>query len=346
MLYKLFFRPIASLLGPEQAGKLALSSLSLLDQGPLGRSLLKLRYRKRDHRKLSTELFGLTFPNPVGLAAGMDRSGKYCGCLSDLGFGFIEVGSITADPESGFKKPRVSRLAKDRAIIHRCGAPNPGVMKVLENLQENRRRGSIVALSLTASLSSTKDSLIIDDYRRAFSMSYDFADLFVINLSAPNQNGVLTVQDSASLAEIVDPLLDLRACYGGYKPILIKVATDIPYAQLDDIIDYCRISGVDGIIAGNSPKANPSVLSPTRKLLRISGGSLSGQPIFEQSLALVKHIHEYTDGRFPIIGCGGIMSPGQARSMFLAGASLIQLYTGLVYNGPSLLRRILKYLEK
>ncbi len=346
MLYRLLFRPIASLLGPEQAAKLALSSLSLMDKGPLGRSILKLRYSKNSPEKLSAELFGFRFKNPVGIAAGIDRSGRYCGCLSDLGFGFIEVGSITADPESGFKKPRVSRLGKDKAIIHRCGAPNPGVMKVIENLQENRRRGTIVALSLTASLSCTKDSMIIDDYRRAFSMSYDFADMFVINLSAPNQNGVLTIQDSASLAEIVDPLLDLRACYGVYKPILIKVAVDIPFAQLDEIIDWCRISGVDGIIAGNSPKVSQSLLSPARKLLRISGGSLSGQPIFDQSLALVKHIHEYTDGRFPIIGCGGIMSPGQARSMFLAGASLIQLYTGLVYNGPSLLRRILNYLEK
>lgn len=350
MLYKIIFRPLSILLGSERAGKLALSSLSLLDRGPVGRSILRLRYGlpslKKSGRKLSTELFGLHFPNPVGIAAGMDRSGKYCGCLSDLGFGFVEVGSITADPEKGFDRPRISRMNKSRAIIHRCGAPNPGVMKVIENLQESRRRGSIVALNLTASPGSTKDSQIIDDYRRSFSMSYDFADIFVINISAPNSNGVLTVQDSASLAEIVDPLLDLRACYGVYKPILIKVASDIPLAQIDPIIDWCRISGVDGIIAGNSPKARPALLPTTRKSQRISGRSLSGQPVFESSLALVKHIREYTDGRFPIIGCGGIMSPAQARAMLLAGASLIQLYTGLVYEGPSLLRRILNHLVK
>lgn len=331
-----------SLFRPETVGIAALAVLRSLNSLTLGSSYLRLRYCKKVDKRMETELFGLTFSHPIGLAAGIDNCGKYCGCLSNLGFSFIEIGSITAEAEKGFKKPRIIRLSSEKSFIHSTGVPNPGVRKVIAEIQENRRKGSIIAINIASSPYDTKDSQIIEDFRNSFSLAYDFADMFTINLSAPNENGVFTVQDCASLAEIADPLLELRACYGVYKPILIKVSTDIQKEQLDSIIDWCRISGIDGIIAGNSPKAKDS--HATNKL--IGGGCLSGALTYESSLKLVKYIHEYTDGRFPIIACGGIMTATQAREMLQAGASLIQIHSGLIYHGPSIVRKILKQLEK
>lgn len=342
-MYKTFFKPWLSLLPPETARRCVLSLAKWTCRIPLGRLLIRLFHSCR-YNGLEREVFGLTFPHPIGLAAGLDTSGDYAGTLSQFGFSFIETGSLTPLPEPGNPRPRVFRLPKDDAIIHRLGSANKGVKYAIGRIAGDHP-SCILGVSLTHNLSSTRDSLIIKDFETSFSMMYDFADYFTVNLSSANGNDVMAIQDASTLADILDPLIGLRMCYETYKPILVKVSSDIPYQIVDEIVDYCRLSGIDGIIAGGSPKCAGGLSTRQSKVNRMGSGFISGAPVYGQSLALVRHISEHTLGRFPIIASGGIMTPRQAGEMLDAGASLIQLYTGIVQQGPKLVRKTLKYLE-
>lgn len=300
-------------------------------------------FHNYDSPDLSRELFGLTFKNPVGLSAGFDKNGEYCSYLSNYGFSFIEVGSLSPDQQTGGKQ-RVFRFRKDKAVVNRTEVYNKGVRTAISNFEE-KRCDCILVASIIPDMQSNKDEEVIHDYQTAFSLMYDFADMFTVNISIPNESGVLTIQDSTSLADVMDPVLDMRLCYDTYKPILIKVSPDLPLEQLDGILDYCMLSGVDGIIAGGPTRKLDSLTCSPRKLNAIHHGLLSGAPLYEESLKLVRHINEHTKGRFPIIACGGIMTPEQASEMIEAGASLVQINTGLIFEGPRLVKRILKHLS-
>jgi len=293
---------------------------------------------------LEKEVFGIRFPNPVGLAGGMDKNGEYYNDMANFGFGFVEIGSLTPQPQDGNAKPRCFRVPVDKAIINRFGINNKGVRNAVEHLKKVRPE-VIVAANISKNTTSINEDAA-KDYEKAFGLLYDFVDMFVVNVSCPNVVGLTALQDISFLGEIVDKLLDLRMYYDTYKPILLKVSPDLSHQQLDEIIDYCLRSGIDGIVAGNTTRSRDGITSiSAEKIEAIGNGGMSGAPLHKKNLELVRYVHSKSEGKLPIIGVGGIMSPEQAKAMLDAGASLVELYSGFIYEGPSLIKNIIKYLE-
>lgn len=342
-MYKQLVRPILFRLSPEKAHDFTLRMLGFARRIPLLGRLLRLFFRYND-ASLKKTLFGLEFSNPVGLAAGIDKNGDHYNELAWFGFSFIEIGSLTPLPQDGNPRPRLFRLPQDRALINRMGINNKGVFHAIDRLKSDPPK-TIICASIAKNTSSASDDDIVSDYKKAFSYLYDFVDMFSVNVSCPNVEGLQHLQDVSYLSDIIDPLLELRVCYDTYKPLLVKVSPDIPREVLDEILGYCMLSGVDGIIACNTTTSREGLSTPASKLAKIGAGGLSGAPLFERSLKLVKYINEKTNGRLPVVGVGGIMTAEQARQMLDAGASLIEICTGFVYEGPSAVKRILKKLK-
>ena len=342
-MYKQLIRPILFKLSPERVHNITLRMLGVARRIPLLGKALRLFF-KYDDPSLRRNLFGLEFPNPVGLAAGIDKNGDHYNELAWFGFSFIEIGSLTPEPQDGNPRPRLFRLPQDRALINRMGINNKGMLHAINRIKSDPPR-TIICASIAKNSSSASEADIVNDYKKAFSYLYDFVDMFTINVSCPNVEGLQHLQDVSYLSDIVDPLLDLRVCYDTYKPLLVKVSPDIPHEELDEILNYCLISGIDGIVAGNTTTSREGLTTPREKVEKIGNGGLSGAPLFERSLALVRYIHDKTEGRLPVIGVGGIMNADQATQMLQAGASLIEICTGFVYEGPSAVKNILKNLK-
>ncbi|MBQ6185678.1 MAG: quinone-dependent dihydroorotate dehydrogenase [Bacteroidales bacterium] len=342
-MYKQLIRPILFKLSPERAHNITLRMLGVARRIPLLGKALRLFF-KYDDPSLRRNLFGLEFPNPVGLAAGIDKNGDHYNELAWFGFSFIEIGSLTPEPQDGNPRPRLFRLPQDRALINRMGINNKGMLHAINRIKSDPPR-TIICASIAKNSSSASEADIVNDYKKAFSYLYDFVDMFTINVSCPNVEGLQHLQDVSYLSDLVDPLLDLRVCYDTYKPLLVKVSPDIPHEELDEILNYCLISGIDGIVAGNTTTSREGLTTPREKVEKIGNGGLSGAPLFERSLALVRYIHDKTEGRLPVIGVGGIMNADQATQMLQAGASLIEICTGFVYEGPSAVKNILKNLK-
>lgn len=343
-MYKQLIRPILFRFNPEFAHNLTLRGLKIADRLYLARPLMRLIY-KRKYPALEREVFGIKFPNPVGLAGGLDKNAECYNPLSDFGFGFVEIGSLTPKPQEGNPRPRIFRLVKDRALINRMGINNKGVLHAIQQLRENRPE-VIIAANIAKNTTSDDPDQISRDYDYAFSMLYEFVDFFVINVSCPNVEGLTSLQDISYLSDIMDVVLDKRMNMDHFKPILIKISPDLPHTQVDEIVDYALRSGVDGIIAGNTTRSREGLSISAKKVESIGNGGLSGAPIFEKSLEMVRYLAQVTAGKLPIIGCGGIMSPAQAKRMLDAGASLIEIYTGFIYEGPALPAKIQRYLNK
>ena len=342
-MYKQLIRPILFKLSPERAHNITLRMLGVARRIPLLGKALRLFF-KYDDPSLRRNLFGLEFPNPVGLAAGIDKNGDHYNELAWFGFSFIEIGSLTPEPQDGNPRPRLFRLPQDRALINRMGINNKGMLHAINRIKSDPPR-TIICASIAKNSSSASEADIVNDYKKAFSYLYDFVDMFTINVSCPNVEGLQHLQDVSYLSDLVDPLLDLRVCYDTYKPLLVKVSPDIPHEELDEILNYSLISGIDGIVAGNTTTSREGLTTPREKVEKIGNGGLSGAPLFERSLALVRYIHDKTEGRLPVIGVGGIMNADQATQMLQAGASLIEICTGFVYEGPSAVKNILKNLK-
>lgn len=341
-MYKEIIRPILFKFNPELIHNLTLRSLGLVEKIPGGRALLRM-ICKREHPALATEVFGIKFPNPVGLAGGMDKNGRYYNVLSDLGFGYVEIGSLTSKPQKGNPKPRIFRLPQDHAIINRMGINNEGVIAAIDHIKENKPE-VVIAANISKNASSQGEQ-IQKDYLSAFSLLYDVVDFFVVNVSCPNVEGLTGLQDIGYLSEILDGILDKRAGMDKYRPVLVKVSLDVTTEQLDDILDYSLRNGIDGMVAGNTTRRREGLTTPKERIDQIGNGGLSGAPLYERSLAMVKYIKEKTQGRLPIVGVGGIMSPAQSKEMLQAGASLIEVYTGFIYEGPLFIKNILQELD-
>lgn len=339
-MYKLL-RPILFLFNPEKIHKATMGLLTLLDKIPFCNALIRLFYNY-NNPKLEREIFGVKFKNPVGLAGGFDKNGDKYNLLSNFGFGFIEIGTLTLKPQEGNPKPRCFRLTKDKAIINRMGINNLGVKHAVNYLKKHSPN-CVIGASISKN-SSTPINKAISDFEVAFEYLYDFVDYFSLNLSCPNVKDQSNLQSLDTLTEIIDSLLSIRRMYDEYRPILIKVSPDISKDQLDEIIDTILISGLDGIIATNTTKGRKQLKTSKKQIDRIGNGGLSGMPLYEMSLDFVKYIHKKTNGMLPIIACGGIMTPNQAQEMLNAGASLVQVYTGFIYNGPSFIKKINKHL--
>ena len=309
---------------------------------PFAHSLIRAIY-KRESPSLEKEVFGIKFPNPVGLAGGLDKNGEFYNDMANFGFGFVEIGSLTPQPQDGNPKPRCFRVPQDKAIINRFGINNKGVRNAVEHLKKNRPE-VIVAANISKNTTSINEDAA-KDYESAFALLYDFVDMFVVNVSCPNVVGLTSLQDISFLSEIVDKLLNLRMYYDEYRPILLKVSPDLSKEQLDDIVDYCLRSGIDGIVAGNTTRSRDGLTFSQDKIEKIGNGGMSGAPVHKKNLERVRYIHGKTEGKLPIIGVGGIMSEEQAKAMIDAGASLVEIYSGFIYEGPALVKRIIKHLE-
>ena len=342
-MYKHLIRPILFRFNPETAHYLTFKALSIIRNIPFAQAIVRAIYKK-DTPSLEREVFGINFPNPVGLAGGLDKNGEFYNDMANFGFGFVEIGSLTPLPQDGNAKPRCFRVPGDKAIINRFGINNKGVKNAVEHLKKVRPN-VIVAANISKNTTSINEDAA-KDYEKAFGLLYDFVDMFVVNISCPNVVGLTALQDVSFLSEIVDELLDLRMYFDNYRPILLKVSPDLSHQQLDDIIDYCLRSGIDGIVAGNTTRSRDGITSISKeKIEAIGNGGMSGAPIYKKNLELVKYVHAKSEGKLPIVGVGGIMSPEQAKEMMDAGASLIEIYSGFIYEGPALIKNINKHLE-
>ena len=337
-------RKILFAFSPETAHEITFKMLKVLRYIPLSQSTIRALFKVRDKEgELKREVFGMTFRNPVGLAAGLDKNGEFYNDLGNFGFSFIEIGSLTPEPQPGNPKPRLFRIVEDNAIINRMGINNKGVKYTVTQLQ--KRIPNVIIGGNIAKASKTPNADAYKDYERSFSFLYDYVDYFTINVSCPNVKDLTVLQDIGYLSGIVDRLLTLRRYYDDYRPILLKISPDIPYDHVDRIVELALSSGLDGIIATNTTNSRDGLNAAEAKVTAIGNGGMSGMPLFEKSLAMVKHIHRKTGGILPIIGVGGIMTPQQAKEMLDAGASLIQIYSGFIYNGPGIVKKILKYLK-
>jgi len=341
-MYKLI-RPLLFSILPERAHIITVNLLVFLRNIPFSGVLLRLLYSYKN-KKLEREVFGLRFPNPVGMAAGFDKNGDIYNELANFGFGFIEIGSLTPQEQIGNPRPRVFRVIEENAIINRMGINNRGIKHAVNYIKSNKPR-IIIGGNISKSTSCSND-MAAKDYERSFTQLYDFVDYFVLNVSCPNVKGLVKLQDVNALSEIIDRLTAIRRFNDEYRPILLKVSPDLTFEQLDEIIELILVSGIDGIVATNTTSTRELLTSQGPAIDDIGDGGLSGGPLFKRSLEIVRYINKKSGGMLPIIGVGGITSPEKAKEMLDAGASLVQIYTGFIYNGPGFVKKILKYISK
>lgn len=339
-MYKIL-RSILFLFNGEKAHNITTRLLVLLRYLPFSKQIVNLLYGYHNP-VLEREVFGIRFKNPVGLAAGFDKNGTLYNDLAKFGFSFVEIGSLTLEPQPGNPKPRCFRLVQDNAIINRMGINNNGVRYAVNYIKKHRPN-CIIGGNISKN-SDVPNENAASNYEKSFALLYDFVDYFTINVSCPNVQNLDKMQDISFLSELIDRLLSLRNYYDDYRPILIKLSPDIPKQQLDDIIDLVLVSGIDGVIASNTTRDRFGLKTSKEALEEIGNGGLSGKPLFEKSLSMVKYISEKTNRLLPIVAVGGIFTPKDAEAMIDAGASLVQIYSGMIYNGPGLVKRINKHL--
>ncbi len=335
-------KPILFLLQPETAHRLTLRLFRFLLWLPFGKWLTKKLYGFQDDR-LRQDLFGLTFNNPVGLAAGFDKDAKYVNTMSHLGFGFIEIGTVTPKPQIGNPQPRLFRLPKDKALINRMGFNNEGLEATVERLKQARPKGLIIGGNIGKN-KTTPNEAAEKDYELCFEALHPYVDYFVVNVSSPNTPGLRDLQDKEPLSKLLHKLQALNREKLQPKPILLKIAPDLTDAQLDDIIDIMSSTGIAGLIATNTTIDRGGLTEKSGRIEQIGNGGLSGQPLKARSTEVIRYLSEKSDAAFPIIAVGGIASAEAAKEKLDAGAVLVQIYTGLIYEGPALVKQINKSL--
>ncbi len=307
-----------------------------------GVNLLWRKYFVFEDKRLERNLFGLTFKNPVGLAAGFDKNASMYNDLAQCGFGFIEIGTVTPLAQPGNDKPRLFRLKKDKAIINRMGFNNDGVDAAVLNLK--KRRTNVIIGGNIGKNKITENEHAVDDYVKAFEGLHAHVDYFVVNVSSPNTPNLRALQEKEPLMALLSELKRRNLEKAIQRPILLKIAPDLTTEQLDDIIDIVLETEIDGVIATNTTINRDGLNATQETLAQIGAGGLSGKPLTKQSTEVIRYLHVHSQGRFPIIGVGGIHSPEDAIEKLEAGASLVQLYTGFIYEGPGLIKRINKAL--
>ena len=321
-------RPLLLALDPERAHEMTLRALE---------SGMFRGHGKPDDARLAVSIWGRDVPNPIGIAAGFDKNARVPDVLIDVGFGLAEIGTVTPRPQVGNPKPRVFRLIRDRAIINRLGFNNAGHIRVMHQLQRRRRNG-MLGINIGAN-KETQDRT--EDYVAGLRQFYDFADYFMINISSPNTPGLRDLQAPAALNELLTRVMDEREnqIANGKRsvPIAVKLAPDVALEDLEAIVERLMANNVDAIAVSNTTLARPASLD---RLFVKEAGGLSGRPLFERATIILAKVHQLTGARIPLIGIGGIESGETALQKIEAGASLVQLYTALVYEGPSLVHRI------
>lgn len=335
------FRSLLFRLDPEYAHALTLSLIRLAGAFPPVRGLLRAVYRAPDR---PVQAFGLRFTNPVGLAAGYDKDGLGWRGLACLGFGHIEVGTVTLLPQKGNPRPRLFRLAEEQALINRMGFPGRGAEFVRRRLDLSKHAGLVLGVNI----GKNKDTPLEEAYRDYLALMRIFApcaDYLAVNVSSPNTVGLRRLQGRQELNKLLGELykesLSQDVKLGRHVPLLVKLAPDLTDEELDDALEAIITNGVDGVIATNTTINREGLQSPHAS----QAGGLSGKPLYNRSLEVVRSVHRRTQGSLPIIGVGGIDSPESAQAMLDSGAALVQVYTGLIYQGPGLIRRMVKGLR-
>ena len=343
-MYRLLLKPNLFLFPPERAHYLALFLLKLVLKTPLLGYTFKTFF-KIEHPLLHRRVLGLDFPNPVGLAAGFDKDGKYYEAMSALGFGFIEVGTVTPKAQAGNPQPRLFRLPQDEALINRMGFNNEGVEALVERLKNRKQNGLIVGGNIGKN-KVTPNEKAIEDYTFCFEALFPYVDYFVVNVSSPNTPNLRALQDKEPLTALLNALQVLNKAKENPKPILLKIDPDLNQAQLNDILVIVKATGIDGIIATNTTISRADLSTSSNRIEAIGAGGLSGQPIKSRSTEIIRFFKEASDNKLTIIGVGGIQNAADAIEKLEAGADLVQVYTGLIYEGPALIRQINKALIK
>lgn len=338
-MYKSFIRPSLFKFDPEEVHYFTFNFLRRFFKIPGAASFLRSRFEVNDAR-LEREVFGLKFKNPVGLAAGFDKDAKMYNELSALGFGFIEVGTVTPKPQPGNEKQRLFRLKEDSAIINRMGFNNAGVEKMVEQLKKNKH---VLIGGNIGKNKITPNEKAVDDYVYSFEALFDHVNYFVVNVSSPNTPNLRELQDKEPLKNLLNTLQQKNDLKEKPKPILLKIAPDLSDDQLLDIIEIIQETKIAGVIATNTTISRDGLKSENRNEM----GGLSGKPLTKRSTEVIRFLSEKSGKAFPIIGVGGIHTAEDAIEKIEAGASLVQLYTGFVYEGPGLIKKINeKILEK
>ncbi len=327
-MYKQIIRPLLFIFNPELAHRISFGFLNRVCRIPGVRALIRWRHTY-DHPSLERELFGVTFRNPVGISAGIDCNGEYYDELGLFGPGFIEVGTFTNAPQSGNKRPRWQRDKSHEAFINNVGHANKGIREGIRNMQANPPEPGVVVIANIAKNSETTSEKAADDIDRCYTLVYDFSDIVVINMLDT---------DVGCINGIIDRVTSIRRFNDEYHPILVKIPPDMSREEMDAAVHAVLSYGIDGLVVSGSTYSAVNVES------RLEHGEISGAPVFEHSLETLKYVYEKSKGLIPIIISGGIMTPEQAQTMLDNGASLIEVHTGLAYNGPIFIKNILKHL--
>lgn len=322
---------------PEKVHHWAMRRLIFACRIPFMRRWIR-KYFAVDRQDLARELWGIKFPNPIGLAAGFDKDGKYTDELACLGFGFIEMGTVTPRPQPGNPRPRLFRLPADKALINRMGFNNEGATLAAHRLSQ--RRESVIIGGNIGKNKDTPNEDAVRDYELSFRELYSVVDYFVVNVSSPNTPGLRELQDKKPLTELLLRLQDINKELGGNKPVLLKIAPDLTNEQLDDIISIIGETGMAGVVATNTTIERSNLTADTETITSIGAGGLSGKPLRARSTEVIRYIRQKSGGSIPIIAAGGVFTAEDAREKLDAGASLVQVYTGFIYEGPAIVKKI------
>lgn len=342
-MYKALIRPILFLVDPEKIHHFVFSLLRLTGKIPGFKIMFRTIFSYQDP-KLERQFFGIRFKNPIGLAAGLDKDARLIDEMACLGFGFIEIGTLTPLPQPGNDKPRLFRLPDDQALINRMGFNNKGVRLAVEQLK--RRKSGIIVGGNIGKNKNTPNEKALDDYAYCFETLYDYVDYFVVNVSSPNTPGLRELQEKEPLRNLLSYIKDLSLAKSKPKPVLLKIAPDLSLDQLNDIVEILKVTKTDGVIATNTTTSRAGLTTGKSEVDEMGGGGLSGKPLSARSTEVIVYLREKLGANYPIIGVGGIMTPEDALEKLKAGADLIQLYTGFIYEGPGVVKRISKAILK
>ena len=342
-MYKLV-RSILFLFDAEKVHYFVMRLLRFIHSaGPL-RLIFRSVFVVEDPR-LQTEFLGLKFPNPVGLAAGFDKNAQNIDALADCGFGFIEIGTITPKAQPGNDKPRLFRLKADQAILNRMGFNNDGVEAAITSLKKRKNKAILIGGNIGKN-KWTPNEEATSDYLHCFEALFDFVDYFVVNVSSPNTPNLRALQEKEPLQALLQTLQNANELKSKPKPILLKIAPDLSETQIDEIIEIVGLTKISGLIVANTTISRDQLQTPAAQVEKMGAGGISGKPVTARATEMIRYIHRKSNGKIPMIAVGGIHSAQDAIEKLEAGAQLVQLYTGFIYEGPALVRSIHKALLK
>ena len=337
-MYKSLVKPALFTLDAERAHHVVFNNLRRAARLPGTKTLLRKLYDYQ-HPNLEREVFGLQFPNPVGLAAGFDKNAMLTDEMATMGFGFVEIGTVTPRPQPGNPAPRLFRLPKDEALINRMGFNNDGAATVAARLAKRRNRQLIIGGNIGKN-KDTSNERAADDYVACFDALAEVVDYFVVNVSSPNTPNLRQLQEKEPLIKLLQQVQERNLSRATPRPLLLKIAPDLTDSQLDDILEIARETKLSGLVATNTTISRAGLSTDTGYVGSLGAGGLSGRPLRARATEVIRYLHQKSNGALPIIGSGGIHSAADAQEKLAAGASLIQLYTGFIYEGPGLVKRI------